>query len=77
MNNTKKLIMDKEEVILISELPYCPKFTIFLSTTDGKFFYNPTNKTSQSEKEYIFSKLEILNNPEFFILINSYDLSMS
>lgn len=64
--------MDKQEIpftetLLVKDLPCCPKLTIFKTTLDGQFFYNTTNETPQSEKQYIFSKEEILSNPDFFI----------
>jgi len=55
------------ETLLVKDLPCCPKLTIFKITLDGQFFYNITNETSQSEKQYIFSREEILTNPDFFI----------
>ena len=67
------------ELILLRDLPNCPKGRVFKQNTNGSFFHSMTNEESIKGdfQNYHFTKNEIENMPSYFMLKDKAESSLS
>ena len=62
---------EQKKIILMKNLPNCPKGRIFKEDINGDFFHSMTNDESIEGKfkSYKFTKEEVINNGKWFLNI--------
>lgn len=67
------------ELILLKDLPYCPKGRIFKQDINGNFFHSMTDEEGLSGKfkGYHFTKKDVGYMPEYFMLKDKAESDLS